>query len=142
MLTKLRASEAGAQWADGDIAQQQDLDAGSPDLLGYSNIISLRPSLASISSMQSTCSSIVSVAATLTENDDEDTRIVRRLLLRKIEAQTSGAWDEVEKVIGWLRVVKEVVRGIKRRAYLWGCSEQWTELLDCDIIVPLLYLQK
>ena len=118
MLAKLCASEPGAQWADGDIVQQQDLDAGSPDLLGYSNIISLRPSLASISSMQSTCSSIVSVAATLTENDDEDTRIVRRLLLRKIEAQTSGAWDEVEKVIGWLRVVKEVVRGIKRRAYL------------------------
>ncbi|KAF8813364.1 hypothetical protein BYT27DRAFT_7250895 [Phlegmacium glaucopus] len=51
---------------------------------------------------------LISVAATLTENDDEDTRIIRRLLLRKIEAQTSGIWDEVDSVTGWLEIVKEV----------------------------------
>jgi len=90
----------------------------SPGLLGYSNAITSRPSLASISTIYSTTSSIASAAATLTENDDEDIRILRRLLLRKIEAQTSGAWDEVDKVTGWVQIVKEAVRSVKRRAYL------------------------
>ena len=75
------------------------------------------PSSASITTIYSNQSS-VSLAATLTENDDEDTRIIRRLLLRKIEAQTSGIWDEVDNVTGWLQIVKEAVRGVKRRAYL------------------------
>ena len=82
------------------------------------NTLSTRPSLASISTNYSNQSSVVSLAATLTENDDEDTRIIRRLLLRKIEAQTSGIWDEVDNVTGWLQIVKEAVRGVKRRAYL------------------------
>ncbi|PPR05968.1 hypothetical protein CVT24_004632 [Panaeolus cyanescens] len=90
----------------------------SPGLLGYSSAITTRASFASISTIYSVASSVGSVAATLTENDDEDTRIIRRLLLRKIEAQTSGAWDEVDKVVGWLPIVKEAVRGVKRRAYL------------------------
>lgn len=79
--------------------------------------LSARPSLASITTIYSNQSS-VSLAATLTENDDEDTRIIRRLLLRKIEAQTSGIWDEVDNVTGWLQIVKESVRSVKRRAYL------------------------
>ena len=81
------------------------------------NTLSSRPSLSSITTIYSNQSS-VSLAATLTENDDEDTRIIRRLLLRKIEAQTSGIWDEVDNVTGWLQIVKEAVRGVKRRAYL------------------------
>ena len=76
--------------------------------------LSVRPSSASSYSNRSS----VSLAATLTENDDEDTRIIRRLLLRKIEAQISGIWDEVDNVTGWLQIVKEAVRGVKRRAYL------------------------
>ena len=79
--------------------------------------LSACPSMASITTIYSNQSS-VSLAATLTENDDEDTRIIRRLLLRKIEAQTSGIWDEVDNVTGWLQIVKESVRGVKRRAYL------------------------
>ena len=51
-------------------------------------------------------------------SDDEDMRIIRRLLLRKIDARTSEAWDEMDKVVGWLRIIKEVIRGVKRRAYL------------------------
>lgn len=82
------------------------------------NTLSARASLASITTNYSNRSSIVSLAATLTENDDEDTRIIRRLLLRKIEAQTSGIWDEVDNMTGWLQIVKEAVRGVKRRAYL------------------------
>ncbi|KAF8907248.1 hypothetical protein CPB84DRAFT_1675023 [Gymnopilus junonius] len=91
-------------------------DALSPGLLGYN--ITNRPSLSSISTIYSTTSSVTSVAATVTENDDEDARIIRRLLLRKIEAQISGAWDELDKVMGWLQIVKEAVRSVKRRAYL------------------------
>ena len=82
------------------------------------NTLSTRPSLASITTNFSNQSSVVSLAATLTDHDDEDTRIIRRLLLRKIEAQTSGIWDEVDNVTGWLQIVKEAVRGVKRRAYL------------------------
>ncbi|TFK35544.1 hypothetical protein BDQ12DRAFT_687935 [Crucibulum laeve] len=93
-------------------------DPGSPGFLGYSDHLNLRPSLASIASVYSAHSSTHSLATTLMEHEDEDTRIIRRLLLRKIEAQTSGAWDEVDKTMGWLRVVKEVVRGVKRRAYV------------------------
>jgi hypothetical protein len=52
------------------------------------------------------------------ENDDEDARAVRRLLLRKIEAGVVGSWSEMEKAMSWMRIVKEVVRGVKRRAYL------------------------
>jgi len=90
----------------------------SPGMLGYSEAISSRPSLSSICTIYSTTSSIASAAATFTENDDEDIRIVRRLLLRKIEAQTSGQWDEADKVNGWIQIVKEAVRSVKRRAYL------------------------
>jgi len=52
------------------------------------------------------------------EYDDEDTRAIRRLLLRKIEASIVGSLDELDRVVNWLRIVKEVVRGVKRRAYL------------------------
>lgn len=92
----------------------------SPHSLSPSPVktLSSRPSLASITTIHSNRSSIISVAATLTEHDDEDTRIIRRLLLRKIEAQTSGIWDEVDNVTGWLQIVKEAVRGVKRRAYV------------------------
>jgi hypothetical protein len=72
---------------------------------------------ASSTSISTICSAASSVA-TLTEHIDEDARIIRRLLLRKIEAQISGAWDEVDKVIIWLQIVKEAVQGVKRRAYL------------------------
>ncbi|KAK2460155.1 hypothetical protein APHAL10511_007834 [Amanita phalloides] len=57
-------------------------------------------------------------ATFIMSGDDEDVRIIRRLLLRKIEGQTCDAWDELERVVGWLRIIKEVVRGVKRRAYL------------------------
>lgn len=84
----------------------------------FNATLSSCPSSASIATMYSNKSSASSVAATLTEHDDEDTRIIRRLLLRKIEAQTSGIWSEVDNVSGWLPIVKEAVRGVKRRAYL------------------------
>ncbi|KAF8723840.1 hypothetical protein AX14_009096 [Amanita brunnescens Koide BX004] len=52
------------------------------------------------------------------EDDDDDIRIIRRLMCRKIESLTSDAWDELEKIVCWLRIIKEVIRGVKRRAYL------------------------
>lgn len=118
MIVKLRSSKPGTQWHDGDIIPDRTNNNGSSGFLGYPNPLHLRPSIASISSIQSTHSSIASAAATVTEPDDEDTRVIRRLLLRKIEAQSAGAWEELEKALAWLRIVKEVVRGVKRRAYL------------------------
>jgi len=99
---------------------QEDASMGAQHSLSptFHFSLSSRPSSASITTLYSNRSSVISVAATLTEHDDEDTRIIRRLLLRKIEAQTSGIWDEVDNVTGWLHIVKEAVRGVKRRAYL------------------------
>ena len=85
---------------------------GTPNALEYSK----QPSIASLSSAYSSHSH--ASTPTMIENDDEDTRTVRRLLLRKIEAGVVGSWDEMDKAMSWLRIVKEVVRGVKRRAYL------------------------
>jgi hypothetical protein len=78
--------------------------------------------MTSSSSACSARSSRYSIASTITEggsgDDDDDTRVLRRLLLRKIEASVCGALDEIDKVTSWLRIVKETVRGVKRRAYL------------------------
>ncbi|KAG2017573.1 hypothetical protein CC2G_007074 [Coprinopsis cinerea AmutBmut pab1-1] len=115
MITKLRSSKPGSRWYNGDIIGPNHSPSSS--LFPPPSPIHLRPSIASISSI-STQSSVASAAATITEHDDEDTRVIRRLLLRKIEAQSSGAWEELEKALSWLRIVKEVVRGVKRRAYL------------------------
>lgn len=68
--------------------------------------------------MYSARSSCVSLAATVEENDDDDTRVVRRLLLRKINTGVGGAQEQLEKGVNWLRAVKEVVRGAKKRAYI------------------------
>jgi len=131
MIAKLRSSEPGSYWHDGDVVMtsatppitfehRTSTPTYSPGLLGYSAAVSLRPSIASIYSTQSTAthSSVASAAPTVTEYDDEDTRVIRRLLLRKIDAQMGGAWEEIAKVAAWLKVLKEVVRGVKRRAYL------------------------
>ncbi|KAF8896555.1 hypothetical protein BD779DRAFT_1608737 [Infundibulicybe gibba] len=88
---------------------------GSPGYLGYDNHIALRPSMASLSSVYSATSSL---ALTVSEHDDDDVRALRRLLLRKIEGGASSAWSEIDMVMGWLRIVKEVVRSVKRRTYV------------------------
>jgi hypothetical protein len=65
------------------------------------------------------CSLPAPLSATgINEEDDDDIRIIRRLMCRKIESLTSDAWDELEKIVCWLRIIKEVIRGVKRRAYL------------------------
>ncbi|KAG6816642.1 hypothetical protein H0H87_004388 [Tephrocybe sp. NHM501043] len=107
MITNLRAAENKS-------SSQQE--RGTPGALGYS-LLTLRPSIASLGSVNS-AHSACSVTPTLMENDDEDTRALRRLLLRKVEAGIIGSWDEMDKVLDWLRIVREATRGVKRRAYL------------------------
>ncbi len=85
---------------------------------GYSQLLSTRVSNASTLSLASHASSTLSLTDTMVENDDEETRAIRRLLLRKIEAGIGGALDDLDTVVSWLRIVKEAVRGVKRRAYL------------------------
>lgn len=89
---------------------------GTPGALGY-NLLTLRPSIASFSSFNSE-NSACSLAPTLMGNDDDDTRVLRRLIQRKVETSVVASWDEMEKVMDWLRVVREAIRGVKRRAYL------------------------
>ena len=80
----------------------------------------LRPrgSSTTTSLLSSARSSIITLSAILPKGDDEDTKALQRLLLRKIEARMVGASDEIDKAVGWLQIVKEVVRGVKRRTYL------------------------
>lgn len=60
----------------------------------------------------------VSLVSTLTDVDDEDTKALRALLLQKIEARLDVSFDEIDRVTMWLRIVKEVVRGVKNRTDL------------------------
>ncbi|KAH8831697.1 ankyrin repeat-containing domain protein [Flagelloscypha sp. PMI_526] len=84
--------------------------------------LSLSPSISSLSSVSTTrsrCSSILSTASTvITPNkalEDEDVRLLRRLLVRKMEAHVEGALDELEVALKWTKVVKEVLRSLKTR---------------------------
>lgn len=109
--------------------------AGSHGFLGYALSLSLRPSCASISSTASDRSGLSTATATnsaLTKTtaaatsgslhgescDDDETRTMRRLLLRRIEAQLRAAYDEVDCAVKWVSIVQDVVGGVKRRTYL------------------------
>ncbi|KIK24041.1 hypothetical protein PISMIDRAFT_421517 [Pisolithus microcarpus 441] len=67
------------------------------------------------SRISSARSSSVSLAATLHGEEDEDTRALRRLILRKINAHIEGAFDEIDRANVWLRVVKNVLRDLRTR---------------------------
>ncbi|KAJ6570099.1 hypothetical protein DFH09DRAFT_982615 [Mycena vulgaris] len=88
------------------------------DLFVHPGVLSAKSSIASLSSVYSARSSCVSLAATLAEQEDDDTRVVRRLLLRKIDTGASGAQEELEKGVNWLRTVKDVVKDAKKKAYI------------------------
>lgn len=60
-------------------------------------------------------SSTVSLATTLHDDEDEDSRTLRRLLLRKISARIEGAFDEIDRANVWLRIVNGVLRDLKTR---------------------------
>jgi len=75
----------------------------------------LSPGLTMSSESSSARSSVITLPP---KGDDEDTKALQRLLLRKIDARMVGAFDEIDQVVGWLRIVKEVVRGVKRRTYV------------------------
>ncbi|KAL4064486.1 hypothetical protein J3A83DRAFT_4376707 [Scleroderma citrinum] len=81
---------------------------------GHSTCPSAYPSPAS-SNSSSCSSSFVSLAATLHDEEDEDARALRRLLLRKINAHIDGAYDEIDRANVWLRVVKNVLRDLSTR---------------------------
>ncbi|KDQ57205.1 hypothetical protein JAAARDRAFT_131495 [Jaapia argillacea MUCL 33604] len=80
---------------------------------GFTN--SESSSLGTGSSGQLSC---VSLASTLIEGDDEDIRVLRRLLMKKIETRLDGALDEIDKMGTWLRVTREVLKSFKRRTGL------------------------
>ncbi|KZT19799.1 ankyrin [Neolentinus lepideus HHB14362 ss-1] len=78
-------------------------------------LFSSDPTTRFIGSLASARTSMVSVASTLAEGDDEDTRFLRKLMTRKIEAKIDGAFDEVDKSYAWLRLVRDVLVTVKRR---------------------------
>ncbi|KAI9000549.1 ankyrin [Trametes punicea] len=68
-------------------------------------------------SSASTSSSIISFSSTLIESVDDDTRMLRRFLTRKVEARAEGALDEIDKVMTWLRIVQDTLRNVRRRTH-------------------------
>ncbi|KAJ7284536.1 hypothetical protein C8J57DRAFT_694365 [Mycena rebaudengoi] len=93
--------------------------SSSDDFFVRPGVLSTKSSIASLSSVYSARSSCVSLAASIAEKEDDDTRLVRRLLLRKVVSGASGAQEELEKGVAWLRIVKVVVvRGAKKRAFV------------------------
>jgi len=110
-------------FSDAASSVEESDESTTPSFVIQSNALSSRPSITSIATIYSTTSSISSADVTtpLTSDatpEDDDIKTIRRLLSRKIEAQLSGAWDEVDKVVASLQIVKEAVRSVKRRAYL------------------------
>ncbi|KAJ4480004.1 ankyrin repeat-containing domain protein [Lentinula aciculospora] len=92
------------------------------DLFIRGTSLSTKSSLASIASISTIASRIstgnASFSGILAESDDEETRAIRRLLLRKIDARHNGVLDEIEKIDRWLLVIKDVIQGVKRRTYV------------------------
>lgn len=99
-----------------------DLRTAGNDLFIRSNSLSAKSSSASIASVSTIASRESTGDGTfgdiLAESDDEETRAIRRLLLRKIEAHHNGVLDEIEMAVRWLRAVKDVVQCVKRRTYV------------------------
>lgn len=75
----------------------------------------LSPDSATSSRISSAQSSNISLAATTHDDEDEDSRTLRRLLLRKISARIDGAFDEIDRANVWLRIVKNVLRDLRTR---------------------------
>ncbi|KAI0768084.1 hypothetical protein BD413DRAFT_494063 [Trametes elegans] len=71
----------------------------------------------SLGSSASAGSSAVSLSSTLIESEDDDTRVLRRFLTRKVEARIDGAFEEIEKVLTWLRIVQDTLRALRRRTH-------------------------
>ncbi|KAI0671574.1 hypothetical protein C8Q78DRAFT_972854 [Trametes maxima] len=67
------------------------------------------------SSSTSPMSSVISLSSTLIESEDDDTRVLRRLLTRKVDARTDGAGEEIDRALTWLRIVQDTVRALRRR---------------------------
>ena len=64
-------------------------------------------------------SSIISFSSTLIEeHEEDDTRALRKLLTRKITARIDAVFDEVDKILTWLRIVRDVTRSVRRMAEL------------------------
>ncbi|KAJ3829897.1 ankyrin repeat-containing domain protein [Lentinula raphanica] len=85
------------------------------DLFIRGSSLSNKSSLASIASISTVDTSLGGLTA---ENDDEETRAIRLLLLRKIDAGLSGVLDEIENTNRCLLVIKNVIKGVKRRIYV------------------------
>ena len=46
----------------------------------------------------------------------EENHVLRRLLLRKLAKHVGKVYDNLQKAHVWLRIIREVLRGLRRRA--------------------------
>ncbi|EPQ54025.1 ankyrin [Gloeophyllum trabeum ATCC 11539] len=95
----------------GDILDNlsKDIEMGSPVRSDFNFLLSdLGPSWSGQASH-------VSLASTLVEGEEEDTRLLRRMMTRKIEAKIDGAYDELDKSWTWLHLIGDVLAEVKRR---------------------------
>ena len=69
-------------------------------------------------SSTSASSSVISLSSTLIESSgDDDTRVLRRFLTRKVEARMDGAFEGIDKAMTWLRIVQDMLSGLRRRTH-------------------------
>ena len=69
----------------------------------------------SIGSLSPARSSAASISSTLIESEDDDMRILRRLLTGKIDEQMDSAFEEIDAVFTWLRIAQDGLRALRRR---------------------------
>lgn len=110
-------SDPFAFWPDrtSAVGPHSHADALSSSSLFYISPPESNSSSASSSRSPSAQSSVISLAVTLRNEEDEDTRALRRLILRKISAHVDGAFDEVDRANTWLCVVKTVLRDLSTK---------------------------
>jgi len=109
MVQNLRSRYPSAHNHISALCHDKTIPSGYSERSGY-----LSPDSAS-SRSSSAQSSTVSLATTLHDDEDDDSRSLRTLLLRKISARIDGAFDEIDRANVWLRIVNGILRDLKTR---------------------------
>lgn len=101
-----------------DLSEDEDYYADrsySPEL--FTSPASSPDERMSISSVFSSArASTTSLTSMVPDDDEEDTRALRRLILRKLPARLDGVFDELERMTQWLGIVRETIRAVQRQS--------------------------
>ncbi|KAI6016403.1 hypothetical protein PISMIDRAFT_686952 [Pisolithus microcarpus 441] len=85
---------------------------GPPNRNTSSSVDPSPPNSKNSSCISSAQSSSVSPAVMLHGNEDEDARMLRRLIQHKVNARINGAFDQIDRANVWLCIVKSVLQDL------------------------------